>query len=130
MAARSTNITSAAEDRSLETRRAASREQRGRCLPDGPAGAQGAGTEPRQLVQRRTQVERWLGELSPIEELRLVQRRLDIDAGLARLDQADRLPELEEPFVKSSSRGQAQRDHHCGTTRGRRAGRVPAKAGL
>jgi hypothetical protein len=29
-----------------------------------------------------------------------VQRRLDIDAGLARLDQADRFPELEEAFVK------------------------------
>jgi glutathione S-transferase len=53
-------------------------------------------------VQRRTQVEQWLseGELSPNEELRLVQRRLDIDAGLARLDEAYRLPELEEAFVK------------------------------
>jgi hypothetical protein len=55
-----------------------------------------------RLVQRRTQVEQWLseGELSPNEELRLVQRRLDIDAGLARLDEADRFPELEETFVK------------------------------
>jgi hypothetical protein len=43
----------------------------------------------------------WLseGELSPIEELWLVQRWLDIDADLAGLDQADR-PELEEAFVK------------------------------
>jgi hypothetical protein len=32
-----------------------------------------------------------------------VQRRLDIDADLARLDQADRLPELEEAFVKASA---------------------------
>jgi hypothetical protein len=55
-----------------------------------------------KLVQRRTQIEQWLseGDLSSIEELRLVQRRLDIDADLARLDQADRLPELEEAFVK------------------------------
>jgi hypothetical protein len=51
-----------------------------------------------RLVQRRTQVERWLseGELSPNEDLRLVQRRLDIDARLACLDEADRLPELGE----------------------------------
>jgi hypothetical protein len=53
-------------------------------------------------VQRRTQIDQWPseGDLSPTEELRLVQRRLDIDADLARLDQADRLPELEEAFVK------------------------------
>jgi hypothetical protein len=59
-----------------------------------------------RLVQRRTQVEQWLseGELSPIEELRLVQRRLDIDAGLARLDQADRLPELEAFMKVAASR--------------------------
>jgi hypothetical protein len=57
-----------------------------------------------KLVQRRTQVVQWLseGELSPIEELWLVQRRLDIDADLAGLDQADR-PELEEAFVKAAS---------------------------
>jgi hypothetical protein len=54
-----------------------------------------------KLVQRRTQVVQWLseGEPSPIEELWLVRRRLDIDADLVGLDQADR-PELEEAFVK------------------------------
>jgi hypothetical protein len=30
----------------------------------------------------------------------LVQQRLDVDAQLAQLDQAARLPELEEAFVK------------------------------
>ena len=39
-----------------------------------------------------------------IEELRPVQRRLDIDADLARLDRR-RLPELEEAFVKLPPRG-------------------------
>jgi hypothetical protein len=52
------------------------------------------------LEQRRAQVEEWLHEeSSPIREVELIQQRLDIDAQLARIDQAARLPELEEAFV-------------------------------
>jgi hypothetical protein len=36
---------------------------------------------------------------SPIREVELIQQRLDIDAQLAQIDQAARLPELEEAFV-------------------------------
>jgi hypothetical protein len=70
---------------------------------------------PAKPVERRAQIEQWLsdGDLSPIEELRLVQRRLDIDADLARLDQADRLPELEEAFVNVAA-------SWCNTTRSAR----------
>jgi hypothetical protein len=53
-----------------------------------------------KLEQRRAQVEEWLHEeSSPIREVELIQQRLDIDAQLARIDQAARLPELEEAFV-------------------------------
>jgi hypothetical protein len=41
----------------------------------------------------------WLCESSPIREVELIQQRLDIDAQLAQIDQAARLPELEEAFV-------------------------------
>jgi hypothetical protein len=52
------------------------------------------------LEQRRTQIEQWIAEeSSPIREVELIQRRLDIDAQLAKIDQASRLPELEEAFV-------------------------------
>lgn len=55
-----------------------------------------------KIEQRRSQIEEWLSadDLSPIDQVRLVQRRLDIDAQLALLDQAARLPELEDAFVK------------------------------
>jgi hypothetical protein len=43
---------------------------------------------------------RWLCESSPIREVELIQQRLDIDAQLAQIDQAARLPELEEAFVE------------------------------
>jgi hypothetical protein len=53
------------------------------------------------LERRRAQIEQWLSEeSSPIREVELIQRRLDVDAQLARIDQAARLPELEEAFVK------------------------------
>jgi hypothetical protein len=53
------------------------------------------------LERRRAQVEEWLrDESSPIREVELIQRRLDIDAQLAQTEQAQRLAELEEAFVK------------------------------
>ena len=53
------------------------------------------------LERRRAQIEEWLREeSSPIREVELIQRRLDIDAQLAQIDQAQRLAELEEAFVK------------------------------
>jgi ribonuclease PH len=53
------------------------------------------------LERRRAQIEQWIvEESSPIREVELVQRRIDIDAQLAQADQADRLGELEEAFVK------------------------------
>jgi ribonuclease PH len=53
------------------------------------------------LERRRAQIERWLSEeSSPIREVELIQQRLDIDAQLAQADQAQRLAELEEAFVK------------------------------
>jgi hypothetical protein len=52
------------------------------------------------LDKRRAQVEQWIAEeTSPIREVELIQQRLDIDAQLAQIDQAARLPELEEAFV-------------------------------
>jgi hypothetical protein len=53
-----------------------------------------------KLERRRAQIEEWLSEeSSPIREVELIQRRLDIDAQLAQIDQAARLRELEEAFV-------------------------------
>jgi len=53
------------------------------------------------LEKRRAQIEQWIAdEPSPIREVELVQQRLDIDAQLAQIDQAARLPELEARFVK------------------------------
>jgi hypothetical protein len=53
------------------------------------------------LEKRRAQFEQWIAdESSPIREVELRQQRLDIDAQLAQIDQAARLPELEEAFVK------------------------------
>jgi hypothetical protein len=53
------------------------------------------------LEKRRAQIEQWIAEeSSPIREAELIQQRLDIDAQLAQIDQAARLPELEEAFVK------------------------------
>jgi hypothetical protein len=47
------------------------------------------------LERRRAQIEEWPSEeSSPIREVELIQRRLDIDAQLAKADQADRLGEL------------------------------------
>jgi hypothetical protein len=52
------------------------------------------------LEQRRAQVEQWISEEpTPIREVELIQQRLDIDAQLSKLDEAARLPELEEAFV-------------------------------
>jgi hypothetical protein len=77
------------------------RNQRGRGLPDGAAGAEGAGTQPGQPREAVAQIEQWIAEeSSPIREVELIQQRLDIDAQLAQFDQAARLPELEEAFVK------------------------------
>jgi hypothetical protein len=59
-----------------------------------------AGSRP-SLERRRAQIEQWIAEeSSPIREVELIQQRLDIDAQLAQIDQAARLPELEEAFVK------------------------------
>jgi hypothetical protein len=53
------------------------------------------------LEKRRAQIEQWIAEeRSPIREVELIEQRLDIDAQLARIDQAARLPELEEAFVR------------------------------
>jgi hypothetical protein len=53
------------------------------------------------LEKRRAQIEQWIAdESSPIREVELIQQRLDIDAQLAQIDQAARLPELEAGFVK------------------------------
>jgi hypothetical protein len=53
------------------------------------------------LEKRRAQIEQWIAEeRSPIREVELIQQRLDIDAQLAQADQAARLAELEEAFVK------------------------------
>ena len=63
-----------------------------------PSGSSKAKREG--LVRRRAQVEQWISEeRSPIREVELIQQRLDVDAQLAQLDQAARLPELEEAFV-------------------------------
>jgi hypothetical protein len=64
-----------------------------------PSGSSKAKREG--LMRRRAQVEQWISEeRSPIREVELIQQRLDIDAQLGQLDQAARLPELEEAFVK------------------------------
>jgi hypothetical protein len=48
------------------------------------------------LEKRRAQIEQWIAdESSPVREVELRQPRLDIDAQLAQIDQAARLPELE-----------------------------------
>jgi hypothetical protein len=76
------------------------------------------------LQKRRAQIEQWVAEEpSPIREVELIQHRLDIDAQLAQIDQAARLPELEEAFVKSCGLvGETQRDHGRGAARGWSAG--------
>jgi hypothetical protein len=52
------------------------------------------------LEKRRAQVEQWIAdESSPVREVELRQQRLDIDAQLAQIDEAARLPEPEEAFV-------------------------------
>jgi hypothetical protein len=57
-----------------------------------------------KLEQRRAQVEQWLSEeSSPIREVELIQRRLDIDAQLAQIQHGERLAQLEEAFVKVAS---------------------------
>jgi hypothetical protein len=76
------------------------------------------------LENRRAQIEHWIAEeSSPIREVELIQQRLDIDAQLAQIDQAARLPELEEAFVKRCRLvGEAQRDQRGGAARGGRTG--------
>jgi hypothetical protein len=45
-----------------------------------------------KLELRRAQVEQWIaGESVPVREVEPIQRRLDIDARLAQIDQAARL---------------------------------------
>jgi hypothetical protein len=52
------------------------------------------------LEKRRAQIEQWIAEeSSPIRQVELIQQRLDIEAQLAQINQAARLPELEEAFV-------------------------------
>ena len=72
------------------------------------------------LEKRRAQIEQWIAdESSPVREVELRQQRLDIDAQLAQIDQAARLPELEEAFVNvAASWGETQRDHRGGAARG------------
>jgi hypothetical protein len=56
------------------------------------------------LEKRRAQIEQWIAAASsPIREVELIQQRLDVDAQLARIDQAARLPELEEAFLEVAS---------------------------
>jgi hypothetical protein len=63
-----------------------------------PSGCSKAKRE--DLTRRRAQIEEWIGEeRSPIREVELIQRQLDIDAQLTQLDVAAKLPELEEAFV-------------------------------
>jgi hypothetical protein len=53
------------------------------------------------LEKRRAQIEQWIAEEpSPIREVELIQQRLDIDAQLAQVDQAQRLAALEKAFVE------------------------------
>jgi hypothetical protein len=82
------------------------------------------------LERRRVQIEQWLSEeSSPIREVELIQRRLDIDAQLAQIDQAARLSELEKG-VRDRRRlmGKAQRHQRGGAARAGRTGQC-AKAG-
>jgi hypothetical protein len=72
------------------------------------------------LRKRRAQIEQWLAEeASPIREVELIQQRIDIDAQLAQIDQAARLPEL-GGSVRERGRlvGEAQRYQCGGATRG------------
>jgi hypothetical protein len=63
-----------------------------------PSGSSKAKREG--LLRRRAHIEQWTSEeRSPIREVELIQQRLDIDAQLAQIDEAARLPELEEAFV-------------------------------
>jgi hypothetical protein len=84
-----------------------------------------------KIEPRRAKVEHWIGEeQSPIRQVELIQRRLDIDAQLAQADQADRLGELEEAFVnvaaswakRSGSRAAALREVGVPASVLRRAG--------
>jgi hypothetical protein len=54
------------------------------------------------LERRRAQIEQRIADesSSPIREVELIQQRLDIDAQLAQIDQAQRLRELEKAFVE------------------------------
>jgi hypothetical protein len=72
------------------------------------------------LQKRRAQIEQWIAEeSSPIREVELIQQRLDIDAQLAQIDRAARLPELEEAFVKVAASWATRRG--IGAARGGRA---------
>jgi hypothetical protein len=53
------------------------------------------------LEKRRAQIEQWIvEESSPIREVELIQKRLDLDAQLSQIDQAQRLAELGKAFVE------------------------------
>jgi hypothetical protein len=70
--------------------------------PKAPARSRAA------LEKRRTQIQQWIAdEPSPIREVELIQQRLELDAQLAQIDQAARLPELEAAFVKVARRGRS-----------------------
>jgi hypothetical protein len=87
-----------------------------------PSGSSKAKREG--LMRRRARVEQWISEeRSPIREVELIQQRLDLDAQLAQIDQAQRLPELEEAFVKAAA-SWAKRTgiSAAGAARGRGAG--------
>ena len=89
-------------------------------------------TEPSQSRAATYQIEQWIAEeASPIRQVELIQQRLDIDAELAKLDQAARLPELEEAFVNVAASWAKRSGITAAALRevGVRA-RVLAKAGL
>jgi hypothetical protein len=75
------------------------------------------------LERRRAQIEQWLAdESSPIREVELIQQRLDIDAQLARIDQAAVGRAGEGVRGGCCLVGEAQRDHRGGAARGGRTG--------
>ena len=83
-----------------------------------------------RLRRRRPQVEQWISEeSSPICEVELIQQRLDIDAQLTQIDQAQRPAELEATFVEGGCLvGETQRDQRGRAARGGRT-RKRAQAG-
>jgi hypothetical protein len=77
-----------------------------------------------KLEQRRTQIEGWIAEeSSPIREVELIQQRLDVDAQLAQIDQAARLPRAGGSVREGRCLvGEAHRSQCRGAARGGRTG--------